>query len=50
MYFDEPTDTAAIQGSLDFRVVLSANGLALLVLGIVPGWLMRLCFAAINAL
>jgi NADH-quinone oxidoreductase subunit N len=50
MYFDEPTETAPIRGSRDFRWVLSVNGLALLVLGIMPQPLMALCFNAINAL
>ena len=50
MYFDEPADTTPIAGSGEMRLVLSANGLALLVLGIVPQPLMALCFAAIKAL
>ena len=43
MYFDEPKDTALIRPELEMRVLLSANGLALLVLGILPGPLMALC-------
>lgn len=50
MYFDEPEDTAPIQSNLDMRWVLSANGLAVLVLGIVPGWLLTLCLAAIQSM
>jgi NADH-quinone oxidoreductase subunit N len=51
MYFDEPVDSVAIvQGSTAFRVLLSANGAALLLLGIAPQGLMNLCFIAINAL
>ncbi len=48
MYFDEPTNDAEIEGSLDTRVVLSANGLAVAVLGILPGWLLGICAAAIG--
>ena len=50
MYFDEPKDTAPIEGHADMRMLLSANGLALLALGIVPQPLMGLCFIAIKSL
>ncbi len=50
MYFDEPKDSAAVEGPREMRALLSANGLALLVLGIIPQPLMGLCFAAIKAL
>jgi NADH-quinone oxidoreductase subunit N len=43
MYFDSAEDKSVFQASLDTRLVLSLNGLAILVLGIVPGWLMTLC-------
>jgi NADH-quinone oxidoreductase subunit N len=48
MYFDEPESTAPIDSGLDMRVALSANGLAVLVLGILPGPLMALCLDAIQ--
>ncbi len=48
MYFEEPETDAPIEAGLDARVLLSANGLAVLVLGIVPGPLMALCLAAIQ--
>jgi len=49
MYFDEPAaGVAPVEAGLDLRVVLSANGLAVLALGIVPGPLMALCLAAIQ--
>jgi NADH-quinone oxidoreductase subunit N len=48
MYFDEPRDSAPLASGLDARMLLSANGLAVLVLGIVPGPLMALCLAAIQ--
>jgi NADH-quinone oxidoreductase subunit N len=50
MYFDEPKETAAIQGSGDMRFVLSLNGFALLALGIFPQGLMGLCLVAIQHL
>jgi NADH-quinone oxidoreductase subunit N len=50
MYFDEPLDAARIDAKLDVRVLLSANGLAVLVLGILPQPLMQLCFYAIKGL
>ncbi len=43
MYFDEPTDAVAVEGGGTLRVLLSANGLAVLVLGIFPGALIDLC-------
>ena len=50
MYFDEPQDTARIDAKLDVSVLLSANGLAVLVLGVLPQPLMQLCFYAIKGL
>jgi NADH-quinone oxidoreductase subunit N len=48
MYFDEPVDTAPIQPQLDARWLLSANGLAVLALGILPQPLMALCVYSIQ--
>ena len=50
MYFDPPTQTAAVRAPLDVRAVLSVNGALVLVLGIVPGGLMTLCAQAIASL
>ena len=47
MYFDKAEDTAALESSADIRFMLSANGLAVLGLGLYPGALMALCLAAI---
>jgi NADH-quinone oxidoreductase subunit N len=47
MYFDEPVDTRPIESSADVRAVMSLNGLAVLVFGILPGGLMTLCVQAI---
>jgi NADH-quinone oxidoreductase subunit N len=49
MYFDDPVDRSPIVTSADQRVVISVNGLAVLVLGIAPGWLLALCQYAIQA-
>jgi NADH-quinone oxidoreductase subunit N len=43
MYFDEPTERRALEGSGAVRFVLSVNGLAVLVLGLYPGLLLALC-------
>jgi NADH-quinone oxidoreductase subunit N len=48
MYFDAPVDTAPIAPSWDVRVLLSANGLLLLGLGILPDGLVWVCNRAIE--
>jgi NADH-quinone oxidoreductase subunit N len=48
MYFDEPTETAPIRAGLDAGILLSANGLAMLALGILPQPLMQICLLAIK--
>jgi len=47
MYFDEPVDRAPVEARTDTRILLSANGLALLLLGVFPQWLMGLCVIAL---
>lgn len=49
MYFDAPHDTVPIAASADARVLMSANGLAMLALGILPQPLMAICVYAIGA-
>jgi len=49
MYFDAPVDTAPIAPTLDVRIVMSINGLAMLVFGILPGPLMALCLFSIQS-
>jgi NADH-quinone oxidoreductase subunit N len=49
MYFDEPVDTAAIVNAGDQRTLISVNALALLVLGMTPGWLLSVCKHAVKA-
>ncbi len=43
VYFDESTDKTALPVALDTKLVLSLNGVALLALGLMPGWLLALC-------
>jgi NADH-quinone oxidoreductase subunit N len=47
MYFDDATDTAPIVARGDNRALLSANGLTVLLLGIVPQQLLELCVEAL---
>jgi NADH-quinone oxidoreductase subunit N len=47
MFFDEPTDTAPIAAPGDVRAVLSINGAAVLLFGLLPGGLMAMCAQAI---
>lgn len=47
MYFDEPADRSPIEARGDQRVLLSANGIALLLFGILPQPLMGLCAVAL---
>ncbi len=48
MYFDEAEDQNGLEASMDMRIVLSVNGLAVLVLGIFPGGLIELCARVIG--
>jgi NADH-quinone oxidoreductase subunit N len=48
MYFDDPVDKEPLQARGDTRLLLSVNGLALLLLGIFPQGLMGLCALALT--
>ncbi|NOX67562.1 MAG: NADH-quinone oxidoreductase subunit NuoN [Gammaproteobacteria bacterium] len=48
MYFETGEDTSVFQAKLDTRAVLSVNGIAVLALGIMPGWLLKLCIDVIQ--
>jgi NADH-quinone oxidoreductase subunit N len=48
MYFDVAEDRSVFQAGLQTKVVLSANGIAVLLLGVLPGWLLKLCIDAIG--
>jgi NADH-quinone oxidoreductase subunit N len=47
MYFEQNEDQAVLQASTETRLVLSLNSIAVLALGIVPGWLLALCIQVI---
>jgi NADH-quinone oxidoreductase subunit N len=48
MYFDEAVTATTVTADADVRLVLSLNGLLVLVLGIVPGALMSLCASSVT--
>ena len=48
MYFDAPTDNHAITPQGDVRALMSANGLAIIGLGLAPGALLAVCQRAIQ--
>jgi NADH-quinone oxidoreductase subunit N len=54
MYFDEPVDGSLAPSfdgqSFGMRLLFSANGLALVALGLFPQMLMSVCFVAIKSL
>jgi len=50
MYFDDPKDPAWAGGPSGMRALISANGIALLVLGLFPQWLMTYCVQAVQSL
>jgi NADH-quinone oxidoreductase subunit N len=49
MFFDDPvSDVPVAPARLDMRLLLAANGAAVVAFGIVPGWLMQYCLIAIT--
>ncbi|MCA1779224.1 MAG: NADH-quinone oxidoreductase subunit NuoN [Xanthomonadaceae bacterium] len=48
MYFDDPERTEPVTAPVDFRAVLSLNGLAMLGLGLFSGGLISLCISAFS--
>jgi len=48
MYFDDPDDRSPLDTRADTRVLLSTNGILLLLLGILPQPLMGLCAIALT--
>jgi NADH-quinone oxidoreductase subunit N len=50
MYFDEPTDSTVLGGSLLMRTLLSANALLVFGLGVAPALLITICQHALPAL
>jgi NADH-quinone oxidoreductase subunit N len=47
MYFDPPADASPLTAGMDMRILISANGLAVALLGIFPQMLMSLCAYAL---
>jgi len=43
MFFDDPTDNSELVATQDLKLVLSVNGLAIFLVGILPGALMAIC-------
>jgi NADH-quinone oxidoreductase subunit N len=50
MYFADAADTTPLVAAADMRIVISANALGLLVLGLFPGGLLDLCAASARRL
>src|SRR5258708_17373159 len=48
MYFDEPTETSSIGGSLLMRTVPSANALLAFAFGVIPGTVLQICQGALE--
>jgi NADH-quinone oxidoreductase subunit N len=46
MYFDPPGHDRPLEAASDMKIALSANGLALIVLGVLPQYLIGLCSTA----
>ncbi len=47
MYFDQPTNIRPIEAPMDTKILLSANGLAVAILGIAPQKLMMICASSV---
>ncbi|TXI76471.1 MAG: NADH-quinone oxidoreductase subunit NuoN [Dechloromonas sp.] len=47
MYFDAPADDSPLQATTDMRILISANGLAVALLGLFPQVIMSLCAYAL---
>ncbi|MEW7851080.1 NADH-quinone oxidoreductase subunit NuoN [Massilia aurea] len=49
IWFDDAVDTSAISTPLDMRIIMSLNGVAIVVLGVIPGSLLAICYSAMQA-
>ena len=49
MYFDEPADDTPLDASVELQVMLSINGAAIALLGLMPGSLLKWCEGAMRA-
>lgn len=48
MYFDTPQESQELEGTTDLRILLSINGIAILVLGFKPDLLLAVCNTVLN--
>ena len=48
MYFEAAEDRVVLQAKVDTRFILSLNGLAVLGIGLMPGWLLSLCISVLG--
>jgi len=48
MYFDAPESHEPVRMQFDSGLLISANGLAVLALGMMPGWLMAVCAVSVK--
>ena len=48
MYMDEPIDKAPLQPQADMQLIMSLNGLAIVLLGALPGPLLTMCQTALQ--
>ena len=48
MYFDPPVDTVTIQAPTEVKLLMSVNGLAVALIGILPNGLMMLCATSLK--
>jgi NADH-quinone oxidoreductase subunit N len=48
MWFDEPADASAISVPMDMQVMLSLNGVMVVLLGVLPGPLLGACIHAMT--
>jgi NADH-quinone oxidoreductase subunit N len=49
MYFDKPDDDTPIEAELDFNILISINGVLMVLLGLFPSVLMGICSSAVAA-
>jgi NADH-quinone oxidoreductase subunit N len=49
MYFDEPLSDSPIDAPVDFRAVISLNGIIMLGLGIFSSSLIQICMSSFGA-
>jgi NADH-quinone oxidoreductase subunit N len=48
IWFDDAVDTSAISTPLDMRIIMSLNGVAIVVMGVIPGSLLAVCYSVMQ--